>query len=127
MLNMRSTIPRPPLLRITLIQLLIAVLSSLVVLSKGSVASYSLIAGCLIHIIGTAYFAMQAYRHQGASRSRAMVQKMYQGETGKILLSAALFAAVFVTVKPLNIVFVFAGYILMVVVHTVLFVKMTRK
>lgn len=127
MLNMRSTIPKPPLVRITFYQLLLAVLLSLVLLSQGSVASYSFLIGSLIHIIGTAYFASQAYRYQGASRSRAMVQKMYQGETGKILLSAALFATVFVSVKPLNVVFVFAGYILMLVAHAVLFVKMTRK
>lgn len=115
-----GTIAKPPLKKIILIQLLLSLAASGLMFPAGIVHSYSLLIGCLIQIAGSAYFARLAYRHQGASKIRAVVQAMYRGETGKILLSIAMFACAFIAVKPLNAGSVFGGYILMLVVHLLL-------
>ena len=113
-----STIARPPLLRIVVIQSMIVVLvAGSLGLSHGAVSGYSFFIGCLIQIAGSAYFARQVWRYSGARQTRSMVQAMYAGESGKILLTASMFAAVFILVEPLNGVLVFAGYIVMLAVH----------
>src|SRR5690606_187941 len=108
-----GTIAKPPIYRVTIAQLLIAVIASALFALVDLVKGYSFLIGCLIQIAGSAYFARLAYRHQGARQVRTMVQAMYLGESGKILLSAAIFAAVFILVKPLSAVLVFVGYIVM--------------
>jgi len=115
-----GTIAKPPIYKVTLAQLLIAVITSALFALVDLVKGYSFLIGCLIQIGGSAYFARLAFRYRGARQVRTMVQAMYLGESGKILLSAVIFAAVFILVKPLSAVLVFAGYIAMAIVHAVL-------
>jgi ATP synthase protein I len=124
---MRDTIPKPPVHRITGYQILLALLISAVLTVLGTVPSYSFMAGSLIHIAGSAYFAHQAFKMQGARRTAKIVHYMYQGETGKIILSAAMFAVTFVLIKPLDAAFVFTGYIVQTIAHLVLAHAMTQK
>ncbi|HLS97178.1 MAG: ATP synthase subunit I [Porticoccaceae bacterium] len=112
-----GTIAKPPLWRISGLQLLALSVLSAGLLPLGPVQSYSLLAGGLIHIAGTAYFASLAFRHQGARQLGRTVRSMYRGETGKIMLSALFFIAVFLFVKPLGVFAFFCGYGAMVVVH----------
>ena len=51
---------------------------------------------------------------------------MYRGETGKLVLSATIFAIVFVTVKPLEVAALFTGFITMVIIHTLLVIKILK-
>lgn len=112
-----GTIAKPSVYRIAAVQLVAAGVLSALIVPFGGVASYSFLTGCLIQIAGNAYFARLAYRYQGARQVKAMVQAMYLGESGKILISAVLFATAFVLIKPLSAVSVFVGYISMLVVH----------
>ena len=121
-----GTIAKPPLYRVALAQLLVAVAVSGALLINDTVQGYSFLTGCLVQISGSLYFAWQAFRYRGARQVRSMVQAMYRGETGKIILSGAFFAAVFVIVKPLNVVLVFAGYLGMVVLHLILSAKQLK-
>lgn len=55
-----------------------------------------------------------------------MVQAMYRGETGKILLTASLFAGVFIVVKPLSVIGFFIGYGAMLLLHVLLAANMLK-
>jgi len=121
-----GTIAKPPLGKITAIQLLVALSVSGVVIAIGKVESYSLLIGCLIQVAGSAYFARLTFRYQGARQLKAMVQSMYLGQSGKILLTAVMFASVFILVKPLNVLLVFVGYIFMLILHASLVTKLLK-
>ncbi len=114
-----GTIARPPLLRISCVQLLVALALTALLLPVGWVQAYSLLAGCLVQISGSAYFARMAWRFQGARQAHNMVSTMYRGATGKVVLSAAAFAMIFVLVRPLDTVLMFAGYLIMVFCHAI--------
>ncbi|MGS2723506.1 ATP synthase subunit I [Porticoccus sp. GXU_MW_L64] len=90
-----AQIAPPPVHRVAWIQLLILALLSLAVLPVDSRLAASAAVGGLIQIIPHAWFTRQAYRYTGARQVRNIVNAMYRGESGKILLSAALFAVVF--------------------------------
>lgn len=92
-------------------QLLGSVLAGLVGSFWGSSAALGAMAGGLIVWLPNCYFAYRAFRYKGARAARLIVRAFYAGVTGKILLTAALFALVFVNMKPLNAAAVFAGFI----------------
>ena len=124
----RDTIPRPPVYLITAVQLVSAlVISGMIYAIRGSVDSSSVLLGSLIQITGTAYFAFRAFRYQGASRANAVVRQMYQGASGKIVLSAVLFALIFAFVRPINGLFVLAGYVLMQGLQIAMAALVTRR
>ena len=78
----------------------------------GRVAGYSALLGGLIALVANLYFAYKAFRFFGARSVQAIVQSFWAGEMGKLILTAALFALVFVAVKPLQPLALFAGYVL---------------
>lgn len=119
-----GTIAAPPLLKITAWQLAIVGVLACVIAAFDWVAAYSLLAGGLIHVVGSSYFSRQVFRYQGARQMHKTVQAMYRGETGKILLSASLFVMAFLALRPLNHAMLFAGYLVMVPIHLGLVAKM---
>tara|TARA_R110002111_G_scaffold222619_1_gene284646 strand:- start:241 stop:696 length:456 start_codon:yes stop_codon:yes gene_type:complete len=108
-------IARPPVYRITLVQLALLVMFGLAALAFDAVAAYSVVSGGLIAIVPQAYFAALAFRWQGARSASAIARASYAGEVGKFLLSIAGFALVFAVVRPLNSPAVFTGYLAMLV------------
>lgn len=78
----------------------------------GMTASYSGLLGGLIALTTNAYFTHKAFRYFGARSAKAIIQSLWAGEMGKQILAAALFALVFVGVKPLAAGALFTGYIL---------------
>ncbi len=78
----------------------------------GIAAGYSALFGGLIALSANVYFAYKAFRYFGARSTRAIIQSFWSGEMGKQILAAALFALVFVGVKPLEPIALFAGYLL---------------
>lgn len=112
-----GTIAKPPLLRMVAMELLALALFTIAALPAGLIQAYSLFAGGLIHIIGSTYFARLTFRHRGARQLGSAVQTMYRGETGKIVISAVLFVATFLLVRPLGVIAFFSGYGAMVIVH----------
>ncbi len=73
--------------------------------------------GGLIAILPQAYFATLAFRWRGARSARAIARSSYAGEVGKFLLSVAGFAAVFVMLRPISGLAVFAGYLAMLAIQ----------
>ncbi|MEP4145854.1 MAG: ATP synthase subunit I [Halioglobus sp.] len=114
-----AEIARPPVHRITLAQLAILIIVCLAVLAFDQVAASSVAAGGMIAIVPQAYFAHLAFRWRGAKSARAMARSSYAGEIGKFLLSVAGFALVFATLRPIDGLSVFAGYMAMLAIQII--------
>lgn len=112
-----AEIARPPVHRITLAQLVLLVGICLPLFAYDKVVAWSLGAGALIAIIPQAYFAQLAFSWRGAKSARAIARSSYAGEIGKFLLSIAGFAVVFATVRPIDGLAVFIGYLVMLVIQ----------
>ncbi|MCW8163036.1 hypothetical protein EGJ12_18790 [Stutzerimonas stutzeri] len=78
----------------------------------GIAAGYSALFGGLIALTANAFFTYKAFRYFGARSARAITQSLWSGQMGKQILAAALFALVFVGVRPLQPVALFVGYML---------------
>lgn len=102
-----------PVVRVLFAQALVVLIVAVIcAVFFGIVAGYSGLIGGLIALLANVYFAFKAFRYFGARSARAIVQSLWAGEMGKQILAAALFALVFVGVKPLEPVALFAGYLL---------------
>jgi ATP synthase protein I len=112
-----AEILRPPVHRITLAQLAILVVLSLILLASDKVRAYSVFCGGLIAILPQAYFAALTFRWRGARSARAIARSSYAGQVGKFLLSVAGFAAVFIALRPIDAPAVFSGYLAMLLVQ----------
>ena len=114
-----AEIARPPAHRITLVQLAVLVPLYLLLLVYDGVWAYAAACGGLIAIVPQAYFAALAFRWRGAGSARAIARSSYSGEIGKFLLSVTGFAVVFATVRPINGLAVFAGYLVMLAIQII--------
>ena len=110
-----AEIARPPVHRITLVQLAVLLASCLLLLAFDKVRAYSVLSGGLIAIVPQAYFATLAFRWRGARSAAAIARSSYLGEMGKYLLSMAGFALVFAVLRPLDGPAVFVGYLAMLI------------
>lgn len=90
------------------------VVALLFFLGKGVTASYSALLGGLIALLPNAFFAYKAFRYFGARSAREIVQAIWSGAMGKWILTAVLFALVFVGIRQLDIAALFVGYLLAV-------------
>ncbi|HCJ27977.1 MAG TPA: F0F1 ATP synthase subunit I [Pseudomonas sp.] len=114
-MNIRNKTPlhRLPVARVLVVQAVVALIMAIVCgLLFGLVAGYSGLLGGLIALSANVYFAFKAFRYFGARSAKAIVQSLWAGEMGKQILAAALFALVFVGVKPLQPAALFVGYLL---------------
>lgn len=96
---------------VLLLQLVGCLLLSVLGLFVGKIAAWSVLAGGLICVIPNAYFAWRAFRYRGARAAREILRSFYQGEAVKFVLTAVLFALVFVWLKPLSPLALFVGFI----------------
>ena len=111
----RNKVPfhRQPMFRVIVLQAAMAVLIGLLFgLMQGWVAAYSAWLGGLTALLPNMYFTYKAFQYFGARSIGAIVQSFWAGEMGKLILTAVLFAVLFLGVKPLNVLAVFIGYIL---------------
>ncbi|PQA51095.1 ATP synthase subunit I [Amnimonas aquatica] len=91
---------------------LLALLFLIALLSAGTHAGLSALAGAGIAVIGQAYFVFRAFRHAGATSAQHIVQDFYRGAAGKFVLTALLFAAVFAGYKAVEPGWLFASFVL---------------
>ena len=106
-----STIPRPPVHRIILLQLSLALIAAALAGLHSGVAALSALLGGLACALPNAYFIWRAFRFQGASQARKVVVALYQGEAWKFFLTALIFVTVFRLGIELNYFALFAGFI----------------
>jgi len=100
-----------------IVQFLTMLLAGLVFwLARSQAAGVSALLGGFICWLPSCYFAFKAFRYKGARAAAKIVRSMYAGEVGKMFLTMALFTIVFVKVRPLDALALFAGFM---VVQTV--------
>ena len=112
-----AEIERPRVYRITVVQLVVLAILYVSLFAVNKVLASSVLCGGLIAILPQAYFAAQVFRRSGARSARAVAHASYKGVVGKFIFSAAGFAAVFATLRPIDGLSVFAGYIVLLVVQ----------
>ena len=109
-----TTIPKPPVYLASLIQLIALIIVSVVVFWFDTIIACSVFLGGLNQLLPQVWFAYFAFKHVGANQTHSIVSSMYRGETGKVLLAATGFIAVFVLFEQVNIIgfmFAFIGMI----------------
>jgi ATP synthase protein I len=101
-----------PILVILLAQLAASLLTSAAfAVLQGKVAAVSALLGGAIAVIPNAFLAARLSTPKAGADARAMLKAAWLGEIGKLALTALLFAAVFVAVRPLSALAVFGGFI----------------
>lgn len=109
----KVTFHRQPMFGVIVLQTVVAGLIGLLFwLAQGWVAAYSAWLGGLTALLPNVYFTYKAFQYFGARSIGAIVQSFWAGQMGKLILTAVLFAVLFLGVKPLNVLAVFVGYIL---------------
>jgi len=104
---------RQPMFSVIVLQSAVTVLIGLLFwLLQGWQAAYSAWFGGLTAVIPNVYFTYKAFQYFGARSMVAIVQSLWAGEMGKLILTAVFFAVLFLGVKPLSALAVFVGYIL---------------
>jgi ATP synthase protein I len=122
-----TTISKPPVHRVAPYQLLLLLAVCIPVALTDSLTAHSILVGGLIQIGPQAWFARQAYKYTGSSQVGKVVRAMYLGETGKIMLTAALFVASFILLRQLNFLTVFVAFIVMFPSQWVFTVRILRQ
>ncbi|QSP95552.1 ATP synthase subunit I [Marinobacter salinisoli] len=120
MTGSKKAITYVPLKEWLIIEMVVAVVLSLLWLMESKAAGYSAFIGGLIFIVPNAYFAHRSYRFGGARQMHLAVNNMFRAVSIKIALTAVFFAAVFTLMESVHgpaLLFTFA---VMVVIGTAL-------
>lgn len=96
-----TSIARPPVYRIVMMQLGLSMILALIALIHSFEAGYSALFGGLTSAIPNSYLIWRSFRYRGARSVDQVVQSFYQGETGKYVLTVVCFAVIFSRVDPL--------------------------
>ena len=99
--------------RVLLTQWLVLIIAPpLAYLALGKVAAWSAFCGAGIGLLPNAYMAARLFlRPQLRDDSAAFLKAAFAAEFGKFVMTAVLFAVVFIWVDPLNVPVLFAGFI----------------
>jgi len=84
--------------------------SSLASQTSSQVTGLSALLGGSIAWLPNTYFALRAFRYRGARAAQKIVRAFYAGAFGKMILTMAMFAIVFIKVKPLGALALFVGF-----------------
>ncbi|PTQ91069.1 ATP synthase subunit I [Agitococcus lubricus] len=103
-------VDKTPAVRLIKGQLMVAITITLIASFWGSWSSLSAGVGASIAVIGSAYFALQAFRHAGAGSAKQIVRSFYKGAAGRFVLTVLLFSAAFAGIKALQAGWVLAGF-----------------
>jgi len=79
---------------------------------SGGVAAYSAFLGSLVCVLPNAFLGARIVLAGGGGDARTLLRASYAGAAGKLLLTAAFFALVFVLVRPLAPGWFFGGFLL---------------
>ena len=121
-----AQLARPALLPIFVVQLVVLVLAAGCCWLIDPVKAYSTLLGGVIAIGPNGYFTRWAFRYSGAQSAGSVAQSFYRGEAGKFLLTTVSFAAVFILIKPLDIVVLFLSYIFFMALNWILALRVLK-
>ena len=109
-----TTIPKPELLKATMYQLAVLLVLVVMISMTDKLMAVSALMGGLIQILPQAWFSWQAFKYAGASNVDKVVQSMYRGELGKVVMTATLFAILFTVDKQWNYIVLFTTFLAMI-------------
>ena len=109
-----TTIPKPELLKATMYQLAVLLVLVVMISMTDKLMAVSALMGGLIQILPQAWFSWQAFKYAGASNLDKVVQSMYRGELGKVVMTATLFAILFTVDKQWNYLALFTTFLVMI-------------
>ena len=95
------------------------VLAFLLLMSVDAVIAYSVALGGLAFVIPNTFFARYVFRYSAAESVSLAIRWFYIGEAVKIIMTVLIFAACFIWVKPLNVIALFATFLIMMFVNTI--------
>ncbi len=121
-----ASIAKPPLLKIFASQCSVLVAVSVGLLFVDVTMAYSVLLGGIVCIFPNAYFSFLAFRYSGARAAEDVAKSLYRGEMGKFILTAALFACVFVLIKPLLVGALFTMFIAMMILNWFLVYRLSK-
>lgn len=88
-----------------------ALIAAVSLLLSGTIAAYSVLLGGLISALPNSYFALQAFKYQGARNADRVVKSFITGEFGKIVITIVLFALSFTLITRLHELALILGFI----------------
>lgn len=97
---------------IVLGQLAASLLAALILLAVDWVHTYSGLIGGLIATLANAFFASWVFAPYQAQEPEKMLGRFYGAEFQKLILTAVLFAAAIIWIRPLSAVALFGVYLL---------------
>jgi len=107
-----SRLKAPPVHKVIVAQLVATiVMAAISLLLSGTITAYSALLGGLISAVPNSYFALQAFKYQGARNADRVVKSFIRGEMGKILITLVLFALSFTLITSLNELALILGFI----------------
>ena len=107
-----SDLGRQPILLILLAQIAAGALAAgLFGWWQGQLAAMSALLGSAIAVIPNAFLAARLLGRRAGTSAEALLRAAWLGEAGKLALTALLFAAVFIAVRPLSAFGLFGGFI----------------
>lgn len=128
-----AALPRPPLLTFFTLQLIILAIGVLLLRTvfgwqepAGAAIAFNALVGGMISWIANAWFARMAFRYGGARQMAQVARAFYLGESGKFVLATSLFVIAFVTIRPLQPIALFGGYVLMTAVNGMFALRLVK-
>ena len=102
----------PPVYKAIVVQLIAtAFIATISLLFAGNVTAYSALLGGLISALPNSYFALQAFKFQGARNADKVVKSFIKGELGKIAITIVRFALSFTLITNLSELALILGFI----------------
>lgn len=124
--QMGTSIKKPAVYVVTVVQLSILVPIALVLSLAWPEKAFGALVGVSIESVGRAYFAFYAFRYIGAQRISLVLKSFRRGELGKFLLVAMMFGFSFFLWPGVSLPALFAGYMVSWLLGTVLSVRFLR-
>jgi len=62
-------------------------------------------------LMPSSYFAYRAFQFSGARSALLILKSFYSGQAMKLVMTAVIFAMIFIYMKPLNVAALFSGFI----------------
>lgn len=112
-----AQIPRPTVAPVIWAQIIVLLIVLTVTSIVDRAALPSALAGGMVALIPNIFFAWWMFRFRGARQAKRAVKAFYGAEAGKFGLTVVLFAASFAWVRPLNPIFIFVAYCVVLFVH----------
>ena len=107
-----SNLKAPPVHKVIVAQLAATGLMTLIsLLISGTIIAYSVLLGGLISALPNSYFALHAFKFQGARNAEKVVKSFIKGELGKIIITVILFALSFALISNLNELALILGFV----------------